>query len=213
MPARCPASRSARACARKRFGWACSGGSGWTRTARSACTPRASSPRSTSSSRSCGRPRASTRFRPARSGSRGTSSSRSAVCRAGVFVVQEHQATAHHFDVRLEVDGVMRSWAVPKGPSMDPTVKRFAVQVEDHGLAHNDFEGRTGRGGVIIWDRGPYEQGGRVAVARGARAWTRRVRASRREAPRRVRVAAHPRWREAAVAVDQAPGRARRPGV
>ncbi len=81
---------------------------------------------------------------------------------AGVFVVQEHQATAHHFDVRLEVDGVMRSWAVPKGPSLDPAVKRFAVEVEDHTLAHNDFEGRTGRGGVIIWDRGPYEQGGRV---------------------------------------------------
>ncbi|HUA70892.1 MAG TPA: DNA polymerase ligase N-terminal domain-containing protein [Solirubrobacteraceae bacterium] len=81
---------------------------------------------------------------------------------AGVFVVQEHQATAHHFDVRLEVDGVMRSWAVPKGPSLDPTVKRFAVQVEDHDLAHNDFEGRGGRGGVIIWDRGQYEQGGRV---------------------------------------------------
>jgi DNA ligase D-like protein (predicted 3'-phosphoesterase) len=81
---------------------------------------------------------------------------------AGVFVVQEHQATAHHFDVRLEVDGVMRSWAVPKGPSMDPTVKRFAVQVEDHSLEHNDFEGRTGKGGVIIWDRGQYEQGGRV---------------------------------------------------
>lgn len=81
---------------------------------------------------------------------------------AGVFVVQEHQATAHHFDVRLEVDGVMRSWAVPKGPSMDPAVKRFAVQVEDHGLAHNDFEGRAGRGAVIIWDRGVYEQGGRV---------------------------------------------------
>ena len=81
---------------------------------------------------------------------------------AGVFVVQEHQATAHHFDVRLEVDGVMRSWAVPKGPSLDPAVKRFAVQVEDHTLAHNDFEGRTGNGGVIIWDRGNYEQGGRV---------------------------------------------------
>ncbi|HTU87000.1 MAG TPA: DNA polymerase ligase N-terminal domain-containing protein [Solirubrobacteraceae bacterium] len=81
---------------------------------------------------------------------------------AGVFVVQEHQATAHHFDVRLEVDGVMRSWAVPKGPSLDPTVKRFAVQVEDHSLAHNDFEGPTGNGAVIIWDRGQYEQGGRV---------------------------------------------------
>jgi DNA ligase D-like protein (predicted 3'-phosphoesterase) len=81
---------------------------------------------------------------------------------AGVFVVQEHQATAHHFDFRLEVDGVMRSWAVPKGPSLDPAVKRFAVEVEDHTLEHNEFEGRTGRGGVIIWDRGSYEQGGRV---------------------------------------------------
>jgi bifunctional non-homologous end joining protein LigD len=81
---------------------------------------------------------------------------------AGVFVVQEHQATAHHFDVRLEVDGVMRSWAVPKGPSMDPAVKRLAVEVEDHGLAHNDFEGRAGEGAVIIWDRGTYEQRGRV---------------------------------------------------
>jgi DNA ligase D-like protein (predicted 3'-phosphoesterase) len=81
---------------------------------------------------------------------------------AGVFVVQEHQATAHHFDFRLEVDGMMRSWAVPKGPSLDPAVKRFAVQVEDHQLDHNEFEGPTGRGGVIIWDRGLYEQGGRV---------------------------------------------------
>ena len=81
---------------------------------------------------------------------------------AGVFVVQEHQATAHHFDFRLEVDGVMRSWAVPKGPSMDPAVKRFAIQVEDHDLAHNGFEGRTGSGAVVIWDRGSYEQGGRV---------------------------------------------------
>jgi DNA ligase D-like protein (predicted 3'-phosphoesterase) len=90
---------------------------------------------------------------------------------AGVFVVQEHQATAHHYDFRLEVDGVMRSWAVPKGPSMDPGVKRLAVEVEDHQIAHNDFEGRTDGGGVIIWDRGTYEQGGRVpwpeAIERG----------------------------------------------
>ncbi|MGO9750779.1 MAG: DNA polymerase ligase N-terminal domain-containing protein [Solirubrobacteraceae bacterium] len=82
---------------------------------------------------------------------------------AGLFVVQEHQATAHHFDLRLEVDGIMRSWAVPKGPSMDPAVKRFAVQVQDHAIDRNDFEGRAGSGAVIIWDRGPYEQRGRVA--------------------------------------------------
>jgi DNA ligase D-like protein (predicted 3'-phosphoesterase) len=81
---------------------------------------------------------------------------------AGVFVVQEHQATAHHFDLRLEVDGVMRSWAVPKGPSMDPAVKRMAIEVEDHSLGYNDFEGTVAGGRVIVWDRGTYEQGGRV---------------------------------------------------
>jgi DNA ligase D-like protein (predicted 3'-phosphoesterase) len=82
---------------------------------------------------------------------------------AGAFVVQEHQATAHHFDLRLEVDGVMRSWAVPKGPSMDPAIKRMAIQVPDHSMEHNDFEGETDGGWVRIWDRGTYEQGGRVA--------------------------------------------------
>ncbi len=82
---------------------------------------------------------------------------------AGVFVVQEHQATAHHFDLRLEVEGAMRSWAIPKGPSLDPSVKRLAVQVEDHSLSHNSFEGPTEGGAVIVWDHGNYEQGGRVA--------------------------------------------------
>jgi DNA ligase D-like protein (predicted 3'-phosphoesterase) len=81
---------------------------------------------------------------------------------AGVFVVQEHAATAHHFDLRLEVDGAMRSWAVPKGPSLDPAVKRLAVQVDHHSIEHNAFEGPTDHGGVVVWDRGHYEQGGRV---------------------------------------------------
>lgn len=81
---------------------------------------------------------------------------------AGAFVVQEHAATARHFDLRLEVGGAMRSWAVPKGPSMDPAVKRLGVQVPDHSLEHNSFEGRTDGGAVIVWDRGTYEQGGRV---------------------------------------------------
>ncbi len=82
---------------------------------------------------------------------------------AGAFVVQEHQASTHHYDLRLEVDGVMRSWAVPKGPSLDPAIKRLAVQVDDHAVSHNGFEAATDGGGVIVWDHGTYEQGGRVA--------------------------------------------------
>ncbi len=82
---------------------------------------------------------------------------------AGAFVVQQHAATTRHFDLRLEVAGAMRSWAVPKGPSLDPSVKRLAVQVADHGIDHNAFEGPTDHGGVVVWDRGHYEQGGRVA--------------------------------------------------
>lgn len=74
---------------------------------------------------------------------------------AGVFVVREHVgARAPHFDLRLEVDGVLRSWAVPKEPSMDPSVRRLAVQVPDHGMEHADVPD--------AWDRGTYEQGGRV---------------------------------------------------
>jgi DNA ligase D-like protein (predicted 3'-phosphoesterase) len=82
---------------------------------------------------------------------------------SGVFVVQERSATSHHYDLRLEVNGVMRSWALPKGPSLDPAVKRLAVQAADHDTADNDFEGTLGDAGVIAWDRGIYEQGGRVA--------------------------------------------------
>jgi len=81
---------------------------------------------------------------------------------AGVFVVRQHAATARHLDLRLEVNGDMRSWAVPKGPSLDPAVKRLAVQVEDHPKTHNEFEGAVSDSGVIVWDRGTYEQRGRV---------------------------------------------------
>src|SRR5215213_3645489 len=69
------------------------------------------------------------------------------------FVIQLHQARALHYDFRLEVEGMLRSWAVPRGPSTDPSEKRLAVQVGDHSLSHGDYEGPT----VIIWDDGVYE--------------------------------------------------------
>ena len=126
-----------------------------------------------------------------------------------IFVIQKHAATTVHYDFRLEVDGVLKSWAVPKGPSTDPRDKRLAVEVEDHQLAYASFEGLIeegsyGAGAVIVWDTGPYRNiterdGKEVPLGRALReghasVWLEGHKVRGGYALTRTRAGAKPQW-------------------
>ena len=133
------------------------------------------------------------------------------------YVIQQHHATSMHFDFRLEVAGTFRSWAVPKGPSLDPRDKRLAMAVDDHSLSWGDFEGvipegEYGAGPVIVWDRGTYENLRDEPMEEALDGRARVLPAGRREAAGRLVAPADRGPPLAAREAARRRGRRRRPG-